>query len=146
MRSNRSREFDPMVSVMLEPFRLVVKNLMTNAVRAMQSSQQRDPSLTQSLRVTLEIVGQRVLALFENTGDAIPAQIIPRLFTDVVEQPGGQRVGVGLLLGRRIMRRQGGDLGLVESNDERTIFFLWLPLATASDHDASSLKEDLTDA
>lgn len=113
-------EIDP------KQFGLVLKNLIINAVRAMNVVEEK------RLTVSSEIVGQRLMVRVSNTGIPIPAELQQILFTDVVYGTGNrQRTGVGLFIGRRIVRFHGGDLQLVKSDAEETIFSFWLPMVDA---------------
>ncbi|MEK6335173.1 MAG: GAF domain-containing protein [Acidobacteriota bacterium] len=108
-------------------FSLVIKNLTINAVRAMQDAH------TKRLTISSEIVGQRINVRMSNTGKPISPALQETLFSDVIQGNGGgnQRTGVGLFIGRRIVRFHDGDLGLVKSDDTETIFSFWLPILEA---------------
>jgi len=63
-----------------------------------------------------------------DTGDGIPEKVRERLFVPFAAtlRPGGS--GLGLAIAREIMRRHGGDLSLVSSDDSGTVFALSWPL------------------
>jgi len=104
-------------------FALVLKNLATNAVRAMEGRP------IKILTVKGEIIGARIVVQISNTGSQIRPELQKKLCADVIEAQDGNRhrTGIGLFIGRRIMRFHGGDLSLISSNEANTTFSFWLP-------------------
>jgi signal transduction histidine kinase len=90
-------------------------------------------SVHKKLTVRSEIRGQRMVVEIENTGEEIPKEVHDKLFKEPVPKAeGAEGSGVGLLIARTIMRRYGGDIELVRTGREGTMFSLWLPLRRAS--------------
>ena len=101
---------------------LVIKNLISNAVRAAKKSS--SPSLV----VKKKMYEHRVELTITNTGERVPEDIKVRIFKEIIlDNRDGH--GMGLWIGRRIIRRHGGDLDLLKSDETGTSFMLWLPLA-----------------
>jgi signal transduction histidine kinase/putative methionine-R-sulfoxide reductase with GAF domain len=104
---------------------LVIKNLVSNAVRASKKSSK--PLLT----VKKKMYEHRVELTITNTGEQIPEEVKVRIFKEIILDNELHRAGhgMGLWIGRRIVRRHGGDLDLLKSDASGTSFMLWLPLA-----------------
>ena len=69
-----------------------------------------------------------------NTGPAITAddqdQVFARFYrADHARSRRADGIGLGLSIAREIARAHGGDVALVESVDDRTVFCLTLPLS-----------------
>jgi signal transduction histidine kinase/putative methionine-R-sulfoxide reductase with GAF domain len=104
---------------------LVVRNLISNAVRAALKSYYPSPSLT----IKKRIHERRIELTITNTGEPIPPDLKAHIFKEVIldgDLHGGH--GTGLWLGRRIIRRHQGDIDLLSSDESGTTFLLWLPL------------------
>lgn|GEM_PF-6039748 len=116
------------VIVISNQFDLVLKNLFTNAIRAMDNAE------IKVLRVSSRRIGHRVEVTMVNSGAPIPIALQEVVFKDIVEHQGnGGGTGIGLLLGQRIIRRHEGDIWLIKSDQESTVFTLWLPIADMKD-------------
>jgi len=104
--------------------RLVVRNLISNAVRAAKASPESRIVITRELR------GKRVEIQIANTGDPIPKGVLDRLFKEIVTGGSGSQWGhgIGLWIGKRILRRHRGDLDLIKSDESGTAFKFWLPV------------------
>jgi len=106
-----------------------VQNLVSNAIR----HNRRRPKQKGFLRVELTEAEGNARVRVTNSSREIPAELRARLFTMFYR---GDRsgsdfhggAGLGLLLTREITRAHGGDVELVQSNDEETVFELWLPV------------------
>jgi signal transduction histidine kinase len=122
-----------MIPLQLE---LVIKNLVSNAVRASKKSAR--PSLT----IKKKMYEHRIELTFTNTGEQIPEEVRVRIFKEIILDNEMHRAGhgMGLWIGRRIVRRHGGDLDLLKSDASGTSFVLWLPLA---EEEAESLFEEV---
>ena len=104
--------------------RRAISNLLSNALRYTPPGGRIEVHVdcTEDLWVKLSV---------ENTGTAIPAEHLPRLFdrfyrVDSSRQRSGDGVGLGLAITRSIMRAHGGD-ACVRSNQSSTVFELFVP-------------------
>lgn len=107
-----------------DEFHRVLMNLCRNAAEAMGEG----GSMT--FTGELDVRRDRYLIHAADTGGGIPEKIRERLFVPFAAtmRPGGS--GLGLAIAREIMRRHGGDLTLVSSDDSGTVFELsWPPRA-----------------
>lgn len=101
---------------------VVLEMLTQNAMQAMRHS------TTKELVVNSEIRGQRVVVEMTNVGAEIPDPVRKQLFkAPIPRDQGFEGSGVGLLIARTIMRRYGGDLQLLRTDQQGTTFSFWLP-------------------
>ena len=100
-------------------FRIVL-NLMRNACEALHGEG--------TLTVTAGRRNGAVEIEFSDTGPGIPEQVRAKLFQPFVSaaRPGGS--GLGLAIARDLARGHGGDLVLVSTGREGTVFRLSLPM------------------
>jgi two-component system heavy metal sensor histidine kinase CusS len=104
--------------------RRAISNLLSNALRHTPAEGR--------IAVHIESTGDsRVKLSVENTGTAIPAEHLPRLFdrfyrVDGSRQRFGEGAGLGLAITRSIMRAHGGD-AFVRSDQTSTVFELTVP-------------------
>ena len=104
--------------------RQAVNNLVTNAAKY------GNPDGT--IRVYLKADDTEVCLAVENTGPAIPPELMTSIFEPLRRQGSskshGEResLGLGLFIVRQVARAHGGDVG-VESRDGRTRFTITLP-------------------
>ena len=71
----------------------------------------------------------KVQILVKDTGSGIPEEFLEKIFDSFLSaRPGG--TGLGLAISKRILRAHDGDLELVESSPNGTVFRLTLPLFT----------------
>jgi signal transduction histidine kinase len=106
---------DAFVCADRDMLRQVLVNLCTNSARA----------AGEGGRVRFSIVkqGPRVLLDVRDTGSGIPASMQPRVFDPyVTTRRIGEGMGLGLSISRKIMLDHGGDLVLVSSSGEGTVF------------------------
>jgi signal transduction histidine kinase len=100
----------------------VVINLGLNAIHAA-------PSDTYIQFEILSDENQARLRI-KNSGSSIPEEIQARIFDPFFSTKEGEEgSGLGLSVSREIARAQGGDLSLLSSSDQETIFELSVPLA-----------------
>lgn len=114
-------------AVEAEPLLLseIFRNLVDNALRALQSSRGG------RLEIVARLEGASVIVDVKDNGPGIRGTGI---YGDTIDEldsllfePTEDRPGWGLPLGRRILRRWGGDLQLVLSTDKETVFRVTLP-------------------
>jgi signal transduction histidine kinase len=94
-------------SLSADPIRLeqVLVNLLTNAVKYMA------PGGQISLHAIRE--GGSVVVRVRDTGEGIPADLLPRVFDGFVQgQAGAGGLGIGLALVRRLVEAHGGHVGV----------------------------------
>jgi two-component system heavy metal sensor histidine kinase CusS len=104
--------------------RRAISNLLSNALRYTPPGG----------RVAVHVINTNdsvVKLSVENTGTAIPAEHLPRLFdrfyrVDCSRQRSSEGVGLGLAITRSIMRAHGGD-AFVRSDETSTVFELIVP-------------------
>ncbi|MCT8971509.1 sensor histidine kinase [Microbaculum marinisediminis] len=122
---------DTALSVMCDPAHAehALANLVSNAVKY---SPPQAP-----VRVDIEASPTHVHCLVHSEGDPIPDADRDKLFERYFRgrnSAGKVGIGVGLYMARALARMQGGDVELVDSGRDGTVFALVLPLlgATAS--------------
>ena len=106
---------DAVVCADRDLLRQVLVNLCTNSARA----------VAEDGRLTFSIVkqGARVMLDVRDNGSGIPASMQPRVFDPyVTTRRIGEGMGLGLSISRKIMLDHGGDLELVSSSKEGTVF------------------------
>ena len=106
---------DAIVCVDRDMLRQVLVNLCTNSARA----------VGEDGRVTFTIVkhGGRVLLDVRDNGSGIPPSLRGRVFDPyVTTRRIGEGMGLGLSISRKVMLDHGGDLELVSSSAEGTVF------------------------
>lgn len=114
---------------------MVLKHMAKNAVRAAKLA----PAPRLSVRGHH---GKRSVSFnIANNGPRIPPEIQSKLFLDLVPSGFGG-MGAGLLISRSIVRGYGGDLELVISNDDETMFRLWFPIHKSRDADRDTERID----
>ncbi|HYC93202.1 MAG TPA: ATP-binding protein [Thermoanaerobaculia bacterium] len=106
---------DAVVCVDRDMFRQVLVNLCTNSARA----------VGEDGRMTFSIVknGARVMLDARDNGSGIPHSLRARVFDPyVTTRRIGEGMGLGLSISRKVMLDHGGDLELVSSSAEGTVF------------------------
>jgi signal transduction histidine kinase len=100
----------------------VLLNLAQNAVEAGAAH----------LRFDARAIGTAIAIEIADDGHGLPPRAQENLFRPFFgsARPGGN--GLGLAIARELMRAQGGDIALVETNGNGTTFRLTLPLAAAT--------------
>jgi CheY-like chemotaxis protein/two-component sensor histidine kinase len=117
----------PGVTVPTGDLRLILANLLKNALDAMEGSP--SPAARVSSRVETDSV---VLDVW-NAGSAIPADILPQLFTPFfTTKPAGRGTGLGLSVARRLVTRVGGEISARNLDTGGVVFSVRLPLAAVT--------------
>ncbi len=104
-----------------------------------------------SVHVTLTAENGTARLLVVNTGPGIPQEQHDRLFRrfyrgDPSHGRGVDGVGLGLSLAREIVRAHGGEVSLVESRSDHTVFSLSLPVIGPENADSPAPVPDPGDA
>lgn len=107
----------------------VLSNLLGNAA---QHGAEDTPIV-----VTTETIGNALDLAVQNTGPAIPAEKIPKLFDKFVQYSANERaaddashsLGLGLYIAREIVRAHGGSIDVRSSDTDGTTFTVHLPLS-----------------
>lgn len=110
----------PPVSADAEQLKQVFLNLITNAVDAMPDGG----------KLTIATRGQdgRVIILFSDTGQGIPAQYLPKIFDPFfTTKPRAKGTGLGLKVSLRIVESHGGTIGVESQQGKGTTFVVTLP-------------------
>jgi signal transduction histidine kinase len=77
---------------------------------------------------------RRVLLKVRNQGAVIPKDVLPTLFTSLVQLPeeeGNERprnsLGLGLFIAKQIAQAHGGDIDVVSDEESGTVFTVEVP-------------------
>ncbi len=114
-----------LVRIDRQGYRLVVSNLVSNAVKY---------TLEGAAEVTLARDGKWAVLAVKDTGIGIPTEDIPRLFREFFRASNAKKrrlpgSGVGLAGAKQIVERFGGRMELDSVENEGTTFTVRLPLA-----------------
>jgi two-component system, sporulation sensor kinase E len=98
----------------------VFVNLLINGIEAMPSGG--------TLRVSLNhnALYRKVVVHVEDTGEGIPAELMPRLFEPFASAK-ERGTGLGLAVSRRILEEHGGVITATARSPKGTIFEVTLP-------------------
>jgi CheY-like chemotaxis protein len=104
----------------------VFLNLIVNAEQAIREVRNQG-----TLRIRLGIVGDRVLATFQDNGPGIPREALPRIFDPffTTKRP-GRGTGLGLSICMAIVREHNGDISAQPLPDGGSVFTVSLPICT----------------
>jgi signal transduction histidine kinase len=109
---------DPSVVADARMMRQAILNLVVNALQASPASQ--------PVTVRVGAAGAEIFLAVENRGEPIPAEVAARLFEPFfTTKPTG--TGLGLSVVKRVADVHGGRVD-IDSNDERTVFSLRVPV------------------
>jgi NtrC-family two-component system sensor histidine kinase KinB len=112
--------------VLADPIRLdeVLNNLVTNAIKHSPTGG------TILMRITRPDADYLRVSVIDE-GPGIPEQSQSRIFERFYRAPGQtvEGVGLGLFISREIMRAHEGRIGLSEQKDDRTEFYIDVPVA-----------------
>jgi signal transduction histidine kinase/HAMP domain-containing protein len=112
---------DDAVSVDLERVRLVLSNLIQNAIRHTPSGGE--------VKVVARPLGASVRFEVSDTGDGIPAEYHQRIFEKYFQVPGVSTgsAGLGLYISREVVLAHGGDMGVQSEPGKGSTFWFTLP-------------------
>jgi signal transduction histidine kinase len=111
----------PKVPVLEDQIRQVLLNLVLNAIEAMPSGGE----LRVATRTTRDPDGVSIEV--SDTGSGIPPKDQAHIF-DFLHTTKTTGTGLGLYVSLRIVRRHGGELSFESSQDQGSVFQVWLPL------------------
>lgn len=111
----------PRVQADAQSVRRIFENLLSNAIR--HTGHDGKVTVSASERDNL------VVFMVADTGEGIPQQYLPRIFSRFVniEESAGGRTGLGLALVKRLVESQGGQVGVESRVGEGTTFTFSLP-------------------
>jgi CheY-like chemotaxis protein len=116
----------PAVSLPTGDLRLVLANLIKNALEALEGS---EPA---SIRIRAERKGEQVSVSVWNSGPGIPPHALTHLFTPFFTTKGGQKgTGLGLTIARRLLALAGGNLRAENEPAGGVTFTLEVPSSPA---------------
>jgi signal transduction histidine kinase len=99
----------------------VVMNLVRNACQAMPAGGR--------VRIGARPAGDRLVIEVEDEGQGIPEAARSHLFEPFAGPRRPESSGLGLAIVREILKAHGGDIELVRTGPEGTLFRFWLPAA-----------------
>ncbi|MEY4250189.1 MAG: hypothetical protein RJA87_1822 [Pseudomonadota bacterium] len=103
----------------------ILLNLLRNAREAIESAPK--PEGGGRVRVTLERDGTALVIHLVDNGPGVPERLRSRLFQPFAGSGRSGSTGLGLAIARELAQAHGGDLRLVQSGDEGSVFELRLP-------------------
>jgi signal transduction histidine kinase len=85
------------------------------------------------VEITLHCDGDRLVGCISDTGIGIPAEVMPRLFSDFFRADNAKAVsrmgtGLGLSIVKEIVERAGGQITVESELNKGTTFRFWLPV------------------
>ncbi|HEX6643929.1 MAG TPA: ATP-binding protein [Gemmatimonadales bacterium] len=105
----------------------VLLNLLTNAVQALAAL---PPGRLRRITVETARVEDRIILAVRDTGDGVPPELEPNLFTPFfTTKPAGQGTGLGLSLSYGLIQAHGGTLAYEDGPDGGAEFTIELPAA-----------------
>jgi len=116
----------PSVAISTADLAVVVSNVIKNAADALRGT--RDPRLI----VTTSVDGERVTVDIWNSGDAIPEEVIARVFDPFFStKPAQMGTGLGLGICRRLLSSCGGDIRVENSRPRGVHVYVEVPAVRA---------------
>lgn len=125
------RARDAMVMIDEDRFRRVAVNLVQNAVEAIRSSKGKA-----EVNVQTGTIGDRAYLEVSDTGDGIPADVLPRIFEPLFTTK-SFGIGLGLAIAKQLVTQHGGHIIVNSTVGVGTSFQVLLPLAAASKEKAA---------
>lgn len=101
----------------------VIRNLITNAVEAMQAL----PPRTRYLGIQMQVAAGDMLVMIEDSGPGVPLDKQGRIF-EAFFSTKATGMGMGLSICSSIIAAHGGRLGFTQSRNDRSLFYFTLPL------------------
>lgn len=112
----------------VDMLQLVVRNLISNAIKFTPRGGQ--------ISIDAEVVSEQCKIVIKDNGKGIPADKQERIFSIKSEAAYGtdneKGVGLGLVLCKEFIERQGGSIGFESSEGNGTCFFIYIPMAGIS--------------
>ena len=113
----------PMVDVDPARMRSALANVISNAIRHTPPGG--------SVRVGVQSAGDQVVIAVTDTGEGIPAKLLPRVFERFVKTPSSTGSGLGLAIVHDIVTGHGGKVEIDSTQDVGTAVRIILQAATA---------------
>jgi signal transduction histidine kinase len=104
----------------------ILLNLLRNAREAIESAPK--PEVGGRVRVSFERDGTMLVVQLVDNGPGVPERLRPRLFQPFAGSGRSGSTGLGLAIARELAQAHGGDLRLVQSGTEGSVFELRLPV------------------
>ena len=136
------RRFGELGAVVCRPGEInqVFMNLLVNALQALETGSQGNPTIT----ITTRVDGDMAAVAVEDNGPGVPAGLEKRIFDPFfTTKPRGQGTGLGLSISSDIARRHGGSLALEPAAAGGARFVCRLPLGSRGTRGPAS-SADLT--
>ena len=106
----------------------ILVNLMRNARQAIEGDMTRGERRGRGVvRLSAEALGDAVSIRISDDGPGIPPRLSDRLFEPFVSGKSSDGTGLGLTISRELAANHGGELRLVQTGPEGTVFELRLP-------------------
>jgi len=128
-RARVVKELRPVAPVFANEARLgqVFLNLLVNAAQAMPDGRAAENLVT----VTTREEGEQVVVAISDTGNGIPADVLPRIFDPFFSTKQiGEGTGLGLFISQGIVKDAGGLISVTSTPGTGTTFEVRLPVAT----------------
>ncbi|MGA0544708.1 sensor histidine kinase [Brevundimonas sp. VNH65] len=119
------------LSIQADPDQLhrILVNLMRNARQAIEGDLTRGVRRGRgSVRLSADVTASDVAIRIADDGPGIPPRLSERLFEPFVSGKSSDGTGLGLTISRELAANHGGDLRLVQTGPQGTVFELRLPL------------------
>ena len=101
----------------------VLLNILLNAVQAMP-----DGGI---LRINAQILAERLVIAVSDTGEGIPAEILPKVFDPFfTTKKEGQGTGLGLWLSQKITEQHGGTIHMTSREKQGATVEIVIPLSS----------------
>ncbi len=111
----------PMIMADKKQLTIVCKNIICSSKKAVGSKD--------VLNISTEKAGRSVTATFYDTGKEIPFKVINRIFDPFLMVNGAEgRMGLGLCVSYKIIKRHGGDLAVKSLENKGAAFRFTLPI------------------
>ena len=107
-----------------EQLHRILVNLLRNAREAIEAADKPEPG---RVRASLERRGGDSVIVLADNGPGVPERARKQLFTPFAGSGRAGGAGLGLAISRELAQAHGGDLNLIESGPEGSVFELILP-------------------